>query len=284
MGCGIGLPTQRQQQQHSFEQQWGVVTAQEHRGLAVRVSKDRTSAAGVSDSMMLLPPPAPVFTYYTLPTDTYAAAAAAACCCCCVRYDLNMSDHLKPRGPRNAALLSALTALTGNPPIVSLSPSGPDPMGLAVLRAGLASDSELIQAGWRTGSTASDVGLCARVMGRLGVPKSAATEQKVLAVLASAVEACLAVYPSSIQQDQAELEQLQEQVQQQQQGEEVKGADSSSMLQQVRISMLKGLISEKSALIGSREVLASLQQQLARLAAGGAVKAEQLNALYGGED
>lgn len=193
-----------------------------------------------------------------------------------------MTDHLKPRGPRNAALLSALTALTGNPPIVSLSPSGPDPMGLAVLRAGLASDAELIQAGWRTGSTASDVGLCARVMGRLGVPKSAATEQKVLAVLAAAVEVCLGVYPSSIQQDQAELEQLQ---QQQQQGEEVKGADSSLMLQQVRISMLKGLISEKSALIGSRETLASLQEQLSRLAAGGgAVKAEQLTALYVSEN
>lgn len=75
--------------------------------------------------------------------------------------------------------LTPPTTLSGNPPIVSLTPSGPDPMGLAVLRAGLGSDAELVQAGWRTGSSVEDVSLCARVMGRLGQPRSLATEQKV---------------------------------------------------------------------------------------------------------
>jgi hypothetical protein len=148
-------------------------------------------------------------------------------------------------------------------------------MGLAVLRAGLASDAELIQAGWRTGSTAADVGLCARVMARLGQPKSLATEQKVLGVLQGAVAACLGAYPSSQQQDEAELQK------QQQQQEEV-GVVAGDVQQQIRVAMLKGLISEKSALAGSAEVLQAWQQGLSGLAAaaGGPVKPEQIAAVY----
>lgn len=232
------------------------------------------------------------------------------------RYDLVMTDHLQPRGSRNTTLLSALEGLTGNPPIVSLTPHGPDAMGLAVLRAALATDAELIQAGWRTGSTAENVGLCARVMARLGAPKSVGTEGRVLGVLEGAVEACLAAYPSSIEQDEAELVQLvgalsssttQQQhgqdgggevIEQQQQQHEEVGQQSAAaaaaapvvvdMQQQVRASILRGLISEKSALVGSREVLLEWQQQLKSLAAGGAgsssgravVKPEQIAAIY----
>lgn len=227
------------------------------------------------------------------------AWCCALCCALCLipfvfvfvrrphhRYDMVMTDHLKPRGSRNTALLTALQALTGNPPIVSVTPAGPDAMGLAVLRAAFASDAELIQAGWRTGSTGMDVALCARVMGRLGQPKSVATEQRVLGVLGEAAEACLQAYPSSMQQDEAELQQLvQQHKQQEAEGDGVKSQQGSqqqdSMLQQVRASMLRGLISEKAALEGSREVLKSWQAQLQQLAAaGGSVKPEKLAAIY----
>lgn len=196
------------------------------------------------------------------------------------RYDAVVTEHLQPRSSRNKALLEALTTLTGNPPIVSLTPSGPDPMGLAVLRAGLGSDAELVQAGWRTGSSAADVSLCARVMGRLGQPRSVATEQKVLAVLQTVVEGCLGAYPSTLQQDEAELGQLLEQ--QQQQG----AGGQAAMQQQIRTAMLKGLISEKAALIGTQEVLSDWQQQLVGLKAKGAaaVKPEQIAAIYAEPD
>ncbi|WIA29874.1 hypothetical protein OEZ86_012343 [Tetradesmus obliquus] len=72
------------------------------------------------------------------------------------RYDALLSQHLQPRGPRNAALLEALTTLTGGPPALVLTPSGPDVTCMAALRAGIASDAELIKAGWRSGSKGSD--------------------------------------------------------------------------------------------------------------------------------
>lgn len=153
-------------------------------------------------------------------------------------------------------------------------------MGLAVLRAGLATDAELIQAGWRTGSTAADVGLCARTMGRLVQPKSLATEQKVLGVLQGAVDACLGAYPSSLQQDQAELQQLSGETaaaaaaagthdqQQRQEGEQ----------QLIRVAMLKGLISEKVALVEAKGVLGGWLQQLGEMK--GTVKPEQIAVIY----
>jgi hypothetical protein len=179
-------------------------------------------------------------------------------------------------------------------------------MGLAVLRAGLSSDAELIQSGWRIGSTAADVGLCARVMGRLGQPRSLGTEGRVLGVLLGAVEACLAAYPSSLQQDLDELAQLeaaaaagaedaQQQQQQQvagglpedgqqgrqQQQQQQAGAGPIDLQRLIRISILKGLVSEKEALVGSQGVLQDWQQQLQQLVGGssGPVKPEQLEAL-----
>jgi hypothetical protein len=122
-------------------------------------------------------------------------------------------------------------------------------------------------------------------MARLGQPKSLATEQKVLGVLQGAVEACLGAYPSSQQQDQAELQQLQQQQQQQQQeGGATAGDVPADVQQQIRTALLKGLISEKAALTGSAEVLQAWQQGLAGLAAGGPVKPEQIAAVYDHSD
>jgi hypothetical protein len=87
------------------------------------------------------------------------------------------------------------------------------------------------------------------------------------------VDACLGAYPSTLQQDEAELGQLLQQ--QQQHGPEAVGVD---MQQQIRVAMLKGLISEKTALAGSKEVLQEWQQQLAGLPKG--VKPEQIAAVY----
>jgi hypothetical protein len=114
-------------------------------------------------------------------------------------------------------------------------------------------------------------------MGRLGQPKSVATEQKVLTVLQVAVDACSGAYPSTLQQDEAELEQLLQQ--QQQDGLKASGVD---MQQQIRVAMLKGLISEKTALMGSRDVLGEWQQQMAGLPKG--VKPEQIADVYAESD
>jgi hypothetical protein len=118
-------------------------------------------------------------------------------------------------------------------------------------------------------------------MGRLVQPKSLATEQKVLGVLLGAVDACLGAYPSSLQQEQTELQQLSgetaaaaaaaagtEDQQQQQRGEQ----------QLIRVAMLKGLISEKVALVAAKDVLGGWLQQLGGLQ--GTVKPEQIAAIY----
>jgi hypothetical protein len=118
-------------------------------------------------------------------------------------------------------------------------------------------------------------------MGRLGQPKSVATEQKVLTVLQVAVDACLGAYPNTLQQDEAELEQLLQQQQQQQQQDGLK-ASGVDVQQQIRVAMLKGLISEKTALMGSRDVLGEWQQQMAGLPKG--VKPEQIAAVYAESD
>jgi hypothetical protein len=156
---------------------------------------------------------------------------------------------------------------------------------MAALRAGLASDAELIKAGWRSGSKGSDVELCARVMGRLSVPVSLATERKVLQLLEKAVQACTAAYPASIEADRQELQQLQ---QQQQQQHAAGGSMESDSLEaehlQIRIGVLRALISEKTALAGCAEAVAEWQAAVAALAAGGSgaqPTAEQLAAVYG---
>ncbi|KAF6255861.1 hypothetical protein COO60DRAFT_168180 [Scenedesmus sp. NREL 46B-D3] len=212
------------------------------------------------------------------------------------RYDALLFQHLQPRGSRNAALLEALTALTGGPPALVLTPSGPDVTCMAALRAGLASDAELIKAGWRSGSKGSDVELCARVMGRLSVPVSLATERRVLQLLDKAVQTCSAAYPSSIECDRQELQQQLVQQQQQQQAVGDAGstgdnaADSiAAEHMQVRIGVLRALISEKSALLDCAEAVAAWQAALEALAAGAGssiqaqVSAKQLAAVYGSD-
>lgn len=207
------------------------------------------------------------------------------------RYDAVLSQHLKPRGSRNAALLEALTTLTGGPPALVLTPYGPDLTGMAALRAGMGSDAELVKAGWRIGSKGTDVELCARVMGRLSMPSSVATERRVLEVVQTAVDTCLGAYPASREQDEQELEVLQQQVaawkqQGQPAGDSSNSCDglSQSGGLQLRIGVLQALISEKSALIGCRDVVTGWQQQIEQLVAAagapGAVNMQQLAAIF----
>jgi hypothetical protein len=163
---------------------------------------------------------------------------------------------------------------------------------MAALRAGLASDAELIKAGWRSGSRGSDVELCARVMGRLSAPVSLATERRVLQLLEAAVQACVAAYPASIQDDRQELQQLQQQ-QQHQQGDA--GSDTSVSLDtehaQIRVGVLRALISEKTALLGCADAVAAWQAALEALAAGAGsgsgsgaqLTPQQLAAVYGSD-
>jgi hypothetical protein len=178
--------------------------------------------------------------------------------------------------------MEALQVLTGGSLAASLTPTGPDVTTLAAVRACVASDAELIKTGWRLGSKSSDVHLCARVMGRLSVPLSAATEQRVLEQLQQLVDACITTYPSSIQQDEAELQHLLQQ--QQQQGDSLSngsnggsaastasssfdGCDKDDMRQQrlIKAGILRALISEKTALLSCREVLSLWVQLLGDL-------------------
>lgn len=204
------------------------------------------------------------------------------------RYDAVLRDHVKPRGSRNAALLDALTALTGGPPALVLTPFGPDVTGMAALRAGLGSDAELVKAGWRIGSKGSDTELCARVMGRLSLPSSLGTERRVLEAVVEAADACLSAYPSSKEQDELELHQLQQRLKQQGVGSSSDAAADGGLTQtgqlQLRLGVLQALISEKTALIGCRETVLGWQQQIEQLAAAAGspagVSAQQLAAVY----
>lgn len=200
-----------------------------------------------------------------------------------------MDEHVKPRGSRNAALLEALTTLTGGAPALVLTPYGPDVTCMAALRAGLGSDAELIKAGWRIGSKGTDVELCARVMGRLSTPSTLATERRVLECVLQAVDTCLSAYPASVEQDEQELHQLQQQLDAAMQGQQATASSGSSgdKLQQtqLRVGVLRALVSEKTALLGCRETVLGWQQQIEQLAAGAgssaaAVNAQQLAAVY----
>jgi hypothetical protein len=185
------------------------------------------------------------------------------------RYDAELGTHLTPRGRRNEALLAALAGLTGCGPGAAFTREGPDAMSLAMVRAGLATDAELVAAGWRLTATGRDVGLCARVMGALGGPQSLATEARVIGVLAGVVDAALAAFPSSLAQDEEELQQL--------------AAGSGAQQQQLRAGILRGLVSEKVALLASQAVLRGWAAQLTALgAAGKPVKPAQIAAeVYG---
>lgn len=180
---------------------------------------------------------------------------------------------LQQRGPRNAALLQALEALTGGPPVLSFTPSGPDSMALALVRATLAGDAELVSSGWRVSSKAGDVGACAKVMGRLtSTPLGLSTEQAVIALLQRVVAAALAAYPSSMADDEAELAHL------------CAAQGGAQDPEQLRACILRALVSEKAALTGSASVLSQWASQLAELAGararGGVVKADQVSAVY----
>lgn len=207
------------------------------------------------------------------------------------RYDAVLTEHLRPKGSRNATLLEALTALTGGPPALVLTPYGPDVTGMAALRVGLGTDAELVKSGWRIGSKSTDVGLCARVMGRLSLPNSVATERRVLEVVLAAVDACLGAYPSSREQDEHELMELQQRVAALKQRQGAAGTNESGPgglddlgRLQLRIGVLRALVSEKSALLGCKETVLEWQQQIEQLVAtagsAGAVSAQQLAAIY----
>jgi hypothetical protein len=165
-------------------------------------------------------------------------------------------------------------------------------MALASARAALASDAELLAAGWRQpagvvrqGAAGSSGGskqvaaaaAAARVMGRLSSPLSAATEARVLALLSGLVQAATAAYPTSLQQDEDELRQLLG-------AGGAAGGDAAAV--ELRACILRALMSEKAALAGSARVLAHWQRRVADLAAGAAargdaVKPQQLADVYG---
>jgi sRNA-binding carbon storage regulator CsrA len=160
---------------------------------------------------------------------------------------------------------------------------------MAALRAGLASDAELIKAGWRSGSKGSDVQLCARVMGRLSAPVSLATERCVLQLLEKAVQVCVAAYPASTQADRQELQQLVQQQQQQHAGSSSSAISIDAERVQIRVGVLRALISEKTALLGCAEAVAAWQASLEALAAeagggsGAQLTPQQLAAVYGSD-
>jgi Rubisco LSMT substrate-binding len=192
-------------------------------------------------------------------------------------YDAVMGEHLSPRGSRNAALLAALEQLTGGPPALVLTARGPDVTCRAALRAGLASDAELVRAGWRSGAGAGDVGLCARVMGRLSTPTSLPTERRLLSVLAAAVAACMAAYPTTAEADAAELAAAAAAL----------GPDemSAPLEARVRVGVLRALLSEKAALAGAARAVTAWSEHLDELAASGASpSAEDLAAVYGDDE
>lgn len=184
------------------------------------------------------------------------------------RYDAPL--ELAPRGPRNAALLAALQALTGSPPVVAFTPTGPDALDLALLRAALASDAELVSSGWRLTSKAGDEAAAARAMGRLSSPLSAATEAAVVAALSAAVDAAVAAFPTSLERHEEELARLYAAPQ---------PAAGSASERARRLAVLRVLVSEQTALAGSRAVLAEWAAALSK--AGRGATPAQLAAVYG---
>lgn len=204
------------------------------------------------------------------------------------RYDAAPSDIAAPRGPRNRALLEALDRLQGEGALLALGPSGPDTTGLTVLRAALASEAELVKAGWRLRAGPRDLALAARVMGRLAEPGSAATEGAVLAALGAYCGAALEAYPSSLEEDEAEAAALERDLaaaasggsggaggggaEASGEGEGAGGVREADL----RLQVLRALIAEKRALAGSAAAVDAWRAALA----GGCAPGE----LYPGAD
>ncbi|GAX78440.1 hypothetical protein CEUSTIGMA_g5881.t1 [Chlamydomonas eustigma] len=140
-----------------------------------------------------------------------------------------------PSSARSRALLEALSRVQGEDSKLVLSPRGPDITTVAWVRAALATDAELIKAGWRYKATAEDVELACRVMGTLSDPISKQNESKVLAAFSAAAMEQLSSYPTSLEQDEEE--------------------ERDPLTGMTRRHVLRALISEKRSLVGTISVI-----------------------------
>lgn len=156
-------------------------------------------------------------------------------------YHMGWRDAVPPRGRRNAALLEALTRAYGDLSL-ALGPSGPDEACLTWARAAMASDAELIKAGWRIKATSKDVRMASAAMSRLAYPTSRSTEAALLASFAAALAKRRAAYPTTLEQDRELLAQ----------------PDTSWLQQQA----LRALTSEKIALEGASSAIRGWQEAL----------------------
>ncbi|GIL45145.1 hypothetical protein Vafri_2473 [Volvox africanus] len=163
------------------------------------------------------------------------------------RFDADPAEVAPPRTSRNAALLAALAAVQGEGCHLALGESGPDSASLAYLRASLASDVELVRAGWRVKASEKDVELACRAMGALAQPSSAATEGALLEALAEYVAAALGRFPSSLEEDLARLE----------------GRGGYERVTGPERLALVALASQKRALRGTAQAVASWRGRLA---------------------
>lgn len=157
------------------------------------------------------------------------------------RIDLELSDIVQPRGSRNSGLVEAMTAVQG-PPIIAFSQEGPDEAAVTWARACLATDAELVVAGWRVKATAKDTDLACRVMGTISQPSNSATEQKVVAAFESAIVKLLALYPTSLEDDLQSLQRPD--------------------MPYVRKQITRAIASEKKALVAAQAVVNGWQQRM----------------------
>ncbi|KXZ51903.1 hypothetical protein GPECTOR_11g337 [Gonium pectorale] len=162
------------------------------------------------------------------------------------RYDVDPSEVVAPRGPRNAVLLRALAGVQGEARL-ALGPRGPDTATLTYLRAALASDAELVRAGWRVKATERDLDTACRAMGALAAPASAATERALLGALAAFIESAAARFPTSLQHDTQRLA----------------GAGGEPRLDGPERLAVSVLASQKRALAGAAAVVSSWLERLA---------------------
>ncbi|KAJ9520185.1 hypothetical protein QJQ45_030112 [Haematococcus lacustris] len=158
------------------------------------------------------------------------------------RVDVDVTQIVAPKSGRARSLLAALGAVQGGACRLVLGEAGPDLPSLAYLRAALASDADLVRAGWRLRATEADTELACRVMGSLGQPSSRTTEQAVLQALAGWLAQAAAAYPSTLEEDLAELER----------------PETAWLRRQV----LLALSSEKKALRGSAAAVGEWLEQL----------------------
>ncbi|KAG2491081.1 hypothetical protein HYH03_010526 [Edaphochlamys debaryana] len=165
------------------------------------------------------------------------------------RYDLDPKEVAPPRGPRNAALLRALAAVQGEGARIALGEAGPDAASLAYLRAALASDAELVRAGWRVKASDADVQAACRAVGALAQPASAASERALLEALAGAIARAQAAFPTALEQDLQRLA----------------GGGGAERVEGPERLALVAVASQKAALAGSARAVATWR---ARLAAG----------------